>query len=282
MKDEMNQLIKTAIEEDIRSGDISSQLCVPKASICSGVFVAKSAAVVAGMPYLEELFYQIDEEVKFIPLVPEGAKVKAGTDLAKVTGKAIAVLSGERIALNLLQHASAVATATHEYVRRITDLPCNILDTRKTLPGLRALEKYAVRVGGGVNYRFGLDDRIVIKTNHLYFLSAEFSNPIQEAVKRAKQTYPHLPIEVEITHLNRLNEALKTEADAIMLSRMSPYSITECVRRIRQTDKRVYVESLGTITQDTIRAYAETGVDGISIGSITHSIPALEMVLRLK
>ncbi|MEX1012448.1 MAG: carboxylating nicotinate-nucleotide diphosphorylase [Waddliaceae bacterium] len=282
MIDDITKLIQTAIEEDIGTGDISSQICVPKGAVCSGTFVAKSGAVVAGMPYLEELFRQIDEDVKFIPLVPEGAKVKAGTELAKVTGNTIAILSGERIALNLLQHASAVATATHEYVRRIVDLPCNILDTRKTLPGLRALEKYAVRVGGGVNYRFSLDDRFVIKTNHLYFLSAEFSNPVLEAVKRAKRKHPHLPIEIEITQPARLDQALKTEADAIMLSRMSPYSIAECVKKVRQTDKRVYVESLGTITQDTIRAYAETGVDGISIGSITHSIPALEMVLRLK
>ena len=184
--------------------------------------------------------------------------------------------------MNLIQHASGVATITDAYVRKLKGLRCEILETRKTLPGLRALEKYAVRVGGGSNHRLSLDDRFTIKSNHLYFLVGRSPTPIKEAVKKAKAHRPDLAIEIEVSNPKNLHQVLETEAKAIMLSRMMPSEIKKCVNLIRMTDKKVYVESLGTITLDTVRAYAETGVDGISIVSVTHSVPALDIVMRLK
>ncbi|MFQ5729406.1 MAG: carboxylating nicotinate-nucleotide diphosphorylase, partial [Waddliaceae bacterium] len=213
----------------------------------------------------------------------EGSYQKSGTLIGKVSGSARSILTGERIALNIIQHASGIATVTSAYVRKLKGLLCEVLDTRKTLPGLRVLEKYAVRVGGGTNHRNALDDRFIIKINHLYFSGGgRSSTPIKDAVSRVKKSRSDLIIEVEISHIDQLIETLETEADAIMLSRLSPSEIKKCVHRINPTGKKAYVESLGTITLDTVRAYAETGVDGISIGSVTHSVPALDIVMRLK
>ena len=277
---EIERLIDNSIAEDIGSGDITTSACVPDHAVITGWFVLKQAGVLAGLPFLERLFKKIDPELSVQLLVEEGSFHKAGTILGKVTGHARGILTGERIALNMLQHASGVATVTAAFVRKLRGLNCVIMDTRKTLPGLRALEKYAVRVGGGINHRFGLDDRFIIKNNHLYFIST--SNPIKEAVRLVKAQQPNIPIEVEIHDLKQVDQALQTEAYAIMLSRMLPYEIGKAVKKIRKTDKKIYVESLGTITKETVRAYAETGVDGISIGSVTHSVPALDIVLRLK
>lgn len=282
LEKEIERLIDTSIVEDIQSGDITSEVLVPENAVTSGRFVLKQAGILAGLPFLQILFQKIDPEIQVTLYVREGSYQKAGTILGKVTGPAQGILTGERIALNLIQHASGVATITSAYVRKLKGLRCEILDTRKTLPGLRALEKYAVRIGGGTNHRSSLDDRFIIKNNHLYFLAGRSPTPIKKAVKCVKSHRPDLTIEVEISHPDQLAEALQTEAHAIMLSRMLPSQIKSCLNRIRKTDKKVYVESLGTITLDTIRAYAETGVDGISIGSVTHSVPALDIVMRLK
>lgn len=282
LQKEIERLIDTAIAEDIGSGDITTEVLVPMDAIATGKFVLKQAGVVAALPFLEILFKKIDPDMHVELYVFEGSFQKAGTVLAKVSGPAWGILSGERIALNLIQHASGVATATAEYVRKVKGLRCEILDTRKTLPGLRALEKYAVRIGGGTNHRFSLNDRFIIKSNHLYFTGTKTAQPLQDAVAKAKEHRPDLSIEVEITSIQQLSEALQSPADAIMLSRMMPSEIKRCVQEIRKTDKKVYIESLGTITLDTVRAYAETGVDGISIGSITHSVPNLDIVMRLK
>lgn len=282
LKKEIERLIEIAIAEDIGSGDITSEVLVFKTSMTSGCFVIKQAGIVAGLPFLEFLFKKIDPEIDVKLYLEEGSYQKAGTIIAKVAGPARGILAGERIALNLIQHASGIATMTYEYVRKVKGLRCEILDTRKTLPGLRALEKYAVGIGGGTNHRFSLDDRFTIKSNHLYFLAGGSPTPIKEAVKKVKSHRPDLAIEVEISNSKNLHQALETDAKAIMLSRMMPSEIKKCVSLIRRTDKKVYVESLGTITLDTVRAYAETGVDGISIGSITYSVPALDIVMRLK
>ena len=280
---EIEQLVDMAIAEDLGTGDITTQALVLDNAVTSGWFVMKQAGVVAGVPFLEVLFQKLDPEIKVTKYVEEGSYQKAGTLIGKVSGPARGILSGERIALNILQHASGIATMTYEYVRKLKGLLCEILDTRKTLPGLRPLEKYAVRVGGGRNHRNSLDDRFTIKTNHLLFSGrGRSSTPIKDAVSRVKKSSPDLIVEVEISHVSQLIEALETEADAIMLSRMSPSEIKKSVNRIKPTGKKVYVESLGTITLDTVRAYAETGVDGISIGSVTHSVPALDIVMRLK
>jgi nicotinate-nucleotide pyrophosphorylase (carboxylating) len=281
LQKEIERLIDISISEDIGDGDITTETLVNNDVTASGTFVIKQAGVVAALPFLEVVFKKIDPRIKVSMLVQEGSFQKAGTDIAKVTGPARGVLTGERVALNLIQHASGVATITHEYVRKLKGLKCVILDTRKTLPGLRALEKYAVKIGGGTNHRFSLNDRFIIKGNHLYFQGGKSSASIIEAVKKAKAARPDLDIEVEISNTKHLSQALESEAKAIMLSRMMPVDIKKCVELIRKTNKKVFVESLGTITLDTIRAYAETGVDGISIGSITHSVPSLDIVMRL-
>jgi len=280
LEKEIEGLIDIAIEEDIRSGDITSTACIPKQAVTSARLFMKQAGVVAGLPFLTILFHKIDPEIEIFLVIEEGSFQKAGTVIGKISGPARGILSGERIALNLLQHASGVATQTRAYVKKIVGIDCAILDTRKTLPGLRALEKYAVRVGGGVNHRFSLDGRFVIKPNHCCFLAGNFAHPLQEAIKRAKEYRPDLPIEIEIDSIEYLQEALNTDACAIMLSRMPPQSVQRCVKEIRKTNKKVYLESLGTITLDTIRAYAETGIDGISVDAITQA-EALDIGMRL-
>ena len=282
LQKEIERLIDVSIEEDLRTGDITSNILVPQEAITSGIIVLKQAGVLAALPFLQILFQKIDPAIQVKLFVEEGSYQKAGTIVGKVTGPARGILSGERIALNLIQHASGVATTTSEYVRKLKGLHCGILDTRKTLPGLRALEKYAVSVGGGSNHRFSLDDRFIIKTNHLYFLKGTSKYPIRDAIEKVKKHSSDLPIEVEITRYEQLEQALHPYVKGIMLSRMMPLEIKRCVNRIRQTDKKVYIESLGTITLDTVRAYAETGVDGISIGSVTHSVLALDIVMRFK
>lgn len=278
---DIEHLLERAIAEDIRSGDITSQACIPDHAITHAKLVMKQAGVVAGLPFLSLLFHLIDSSIEVVPLIEEGSFQKAGTIIAKISGPARGILSGERTALNLIQHASGVATTTAAYVKKVAGFGCAILDTRKTLPGLRSLEKYAVRVGGGSNHRFSLDDRFVIKTNHLAVLSATSSEPIRDAVKQVKALRPDLSIEIEIDDPQLLEEALNTDASVIILCNMTPDQVARCVEKIRSTNKKVYVESSGTITLDTIRAYAELGVDAISIGALTHSVPALDISMKM-
>lgn len=274
-------LIDAAITEDIGSGDATTLSCIPEDARISGKLILKQAGVVAGLPFVEQIFSKIDPSVQIKIFVEEGSFLKAGTILAEIEGPARSILSGERIMLNLIQHASGVATVTRAYVKKVAGHRCAILDTRKTLPGLRALEKYGVRVGGGENHRFGLFDRIVIKLKHLFFVASYTKTPILDAVANAKIAYPHLPVEIEIDKAQNIDQVLKTEADAIILINMSPDDIRKCVIKIKKaSNKQVYVESAGTITLDTIRAFAETGVDGISISAITHSIEDLDIRFR--
>lgn len=275
------QLIETAIQEDIGLGDLTSEALVPKEAMTTGRFVLKQAGVVAGLPLLEILFHKIDPLLQITLLVEEGSYQKAGTLIASVTGHAQGILSGERIALNLIQHTSGIASVTSQFVKKIKGLPCKILDTRKTLPGLRALEKYAVRVGGGTNHRFSLDERFIIKNNHLSFLVGKTSSPLQEAVKRARTHRPDLPIEIEITRTDQLPEVLETGIHAVMLTSISPQEVKRWIDPIRKKGKKVYIRSPGATLLETIRNYAETGIDGISIDSLTHSVPALDIVMRL-
>lgn len=281
LEKEIERLIEIALAEDIGSGDITTEICIPEEISTSAKFVIKQACVLAGLPFLETLFKKIDPKIEVTLLANEGSFQKAGTIIAKITGPTRGILSGERVALNFLQHASGVATATASYVKKVAGLDCAILDTRKTLPGLRALEKYAVKVGGGRNHRFGLDDRFIIKVNHLSFIPAHSSHPISHAISLAKSKSPHLPIEVEIENSAHLNEALKHDISAIILINMTPEEIKKCAQKIKKTEKKVYIESSGAITLDTIRAYAETGVHGISLGAITHSVPAADIGMRL-
>lgn len=278
---EIERLIDTALVEDFgTSGDITTMALLQESTFSSGKFVLKEKAVVAGLPYLEMIFKKIDPKLQVELRVEEGSYQKAGTIIAKVTGPARGILAGERTSLNFLQHASGVATIIASYVRKVKGLKCQILDTRKTLPGLRALDQYAHTVAGGVIHRLGLNHRFIIKSPHLAFFSFESKNPIQGAVKKVKAYLPDIPVEVEVVSIKEALEALQTNCDSIMLDNMAPDEITKCLRLIRKTDKKVYLESKGTITLETIRRFAETGVDGIAISAAYFAMPA-DIRLRL-
>lgn len=282
LEEEIEHLIERAIQEDVGEGDFTTQACIPESSNATGRIILKQAGIVAGLPFLSVLFKKIDPRIEVALSVPEGSFQKAGTILGVVTGPARGILTGERIALNLIQHASGVATITSAYVKKVAGLNCSIMDTRKTLPGLRALEKYAVRMGGGKNHRYGLSDRCIIKINHLSFYASGQPKPIQYAFESVKSLYSDLEIEIEIKKYENLDEALATGAAAIMLRDMAPEDVKKCVEKIRKSStKKVYIESAGSITLDTVRAYAETGVNGISLGILTHSVQALDIVMRL-
>lgn len=278
---EIEHLIERALTEDIRSGDVTTGTLVPDEARITARLILKQSGVVAGLPFLEVLFQKIDPQIQVELLVQEGSFHKSGTLIAKISGPAKGILTGERVALNLIQHASGIATITAAYVKKLVGLKCAIMDTRKTLPGLRHLEKYAVKTGGGFNHRFGLDDRLVIKSKHFSFLSGNTPYTIQQAVQKLKEKNANLPVEIEIDDEALIEEALKTDVTAIMLSNMTPEEVVKCVKQVRKTDKKVYLESAGAITLDTVRAFAETGVDGISIGDLTHSVKALDIALRL-
>lgn len=269
LEKEIRKAIARALEEDCVHHDITTQSCVDSTRLGTAHFLLKEKARVAGLTFLPWIFEGLSVEL----LVQEGSDCEAGTFLAKVSGHAHQLLALERTALNLLQHASAIATTTARYVETAAGL-CDILDTRKTLPGLRHLQKYAVRVGGGVNHRFNLSDRMLIKNNHLALLKG----PIQDIVAQARQMHPHLRIEMEVEDLEMVDEALKAKVDFILLDNMQTPMIAEAVRRIQ---KRAYVEASGGMTIDRIPDVAATGVDGISIGALTHSVKAIDISLRL-
>lgn len=281
LEKEIHHLIDLAIKEDISKGDITTESCIDSEEMTSGKFILKQAGIVAGLPFLDILFKKIDSRTNLTLFIPEGSYQKAGTIIATISGPVRAILAGERIALNLIQHASGVASITAAYVKKVSGL-CAIMDTRKTLPGLRALEKYAVKIGGGKNHRFGLNDRCIIKSHHLSFVSSKVPHPILYAYNCIKSQHPQQDIEIEVEEMSQLEEALQTDAVAIMLKDMTPEEARKSVEKIRKTNKKVYIESAGAITLDTVRAYAEVGVDGISLGALTHSVQALDIGMRLQ
>lgn len=279
---EIDQLIERTIAEDVRSGDITSQACLPDSRNTTGAFILKQSGTIAGLPLLPRLFQAIDPRIEVTLETEEGSYQKPGTLLAKVSGPACSVFAGERIALNLIQHSCGVATITAEYVKKMAGLKCDILDTRKTLPGLRALEKYAVAVGGGKNHRNGLDDCFLIKSSHLAFLTGGERHPIAEAMERIKALETKLPIEIQIDNPAFIDEALKYEFRTIMLRNLTIDEIEQTVAAVRKINKKVYLAFSGNVTLDTVRALAESGINGISVAALTHSVPGIEIGIRLK
>lgn len=277
---EIEHLIDLALKEDLRDGDITSLTCIDDETHATFKVVLKQAGVLAGLPYFSLLFRRVDPRIRVDILVKEGSFQKAGAVLAQVAGPARGILSAERCALNLLQHSSGIATVTAAYVKKVAGTGCAILDTRKTLPGLRSLEKYAVRIGGGENHRFGLDDRFIIKTNHLALLSHHSPHPVLEAFQKVRNHHPKLPVEIEVDEEVRLEEALQTDAEVLILCRMTPDEVTRCVQKAKKSNKKIYIESSGSITLDTVRAYAETGVQAILIGALTHGAPPLDIGMK--
>jgi nicotinate-nucleotide pyrophosphorylase (carboxylating) len=277
-------LIKLALAEDLGSaGDLTSQAVIPPDCAGRAVFVGRTWGTIAGLPAAAAVVGTVDPRLHLQTLVEDGTRVEAGARLAVVSGPMRSILAAERTALNFLQRLSGVATQTRRYVDAIAGLPTQILDTRKTTPGWRLLEKYAVRRGGGHNHRMGLYDGILIKDNHLAALSAEQKI---EAVKRAVQlarSAIHAPrstlVEIEVDNLEQLDAALATGPDIILLDNMPLDMLREAVRRRNEKARSVKLEASGGVTLATVRAIAETGVDRISVGALTHSAPALDIAL---
>jgi nicotinate-nucleotide pyrophosphorylase (carboxylating) len=268
-------IIERALQEDIGPGDVTTEATIPAETTSTAEMLAKQELVLAGLDVAREVFHYLDSTIQFTPLANDGDRISAGTEIAILTGNTRALLAGERVALNLLQHMSGIATLTAKYVEKVKELKVEVLDTRKTLPGLRQLEKYAVRVGGGRNHRFGLYDGVLIKDNHI-----RAAGSITTAVERAKKKAHHLlKIEVETKTLDEVREALVAKADIIMLDNMPIDMMREAVKLI---SGRALVEASGNVTLETIRAIAETGVDFVSSGSLTHSAPAADISMKIK
>lgn len=282
LQTEIEQLVQRALEEDIRTGDVTSLACIDDARETSAVILMKQSGIIAGLPLLPMIFKGIHPAVEITYLTDEGSFQKVGSQVAKVTGPVRAIITGERVALNFLQHTSGVATITSEYVKRVAHMRCDILDTRKTLPGLRALEKYAVAVGGGKNHRNGLNDCALIKSSHLSYIEAKEDNPIETAVEKIKEKYPDLPIEIQIDAINEVVKVLTNDFRAIMLRNMSLDDLTSSIELIRQANSKVYIAYTGRVTLETVRSIAETGVNGISVPSLTHSVQGIDIGIRLK
>ena len=278
-EDQLNTLIDTAIDEDIGGGDITSESLIPETLRAKTTILAKADGVLAGVDLAKLVFIKIDSDLKFKVLLKDGVKLKPGDIIATVTGNARSILKAERLALNFLQKLSGIATQTAEYVARIEDLPVDILDTRKTTPGMRLLEKYAVSMGGGRNHRFNLSDGVLIKDNHLATLRAH-GMTLKEIVAKAKANAPKgIKVEVEVTNLKEVEEAVSARADIIMFDNMSPAQMRRAVKKV---PARIYTEASGGITLKNVRAVAETGVNFISVGALTHSAKALDISLEFE
>jgi nicotinate-nucleotide pyrophosphorylase (carboxylating) len=273
--EEIRGLIFHALAEDVGQGDLTTRVTLSEGVKARGVFNSKQRLVVAGLPIAQKVFEILDSSLEWEGGVEDGTEVGPGTALASLTGVAESLLAGERVALNFLQHLSGIATFAGRLKEELAGTQAEFLDTRKTTPGLRTLEKYAVRVGGGRNHRLRLDDGILIKGNHLRLVGG-----IRTAVERACQQRPAgYHVEVEITSLGELDEAIGAGADGVLLDNMTPEEVRECVRC---AGKRVRLEVSGGIDASNIRAYAETGVDYISVGALTHSAAAVDINFRIK
>jgi nicotinate-nucleotide pyrophosphorylase (carboxylating) len=268
-------VIRRALDEDLaEAGDITSDACIPADSTATGNIVARSSGVVAGLEVAATVFARVDEAVGFDARCADGDRVQSGSVAAVVSGPSRSIFTAERTALNLLGRMSGVATATADLVSRVEGTGAVISDTRKTMPGLRALDKYAVRMGGGRNHRFGLYDAVMIKDNHIAAVGG-----LGAAVASVRSRIGHtVKIEVEVENLDQLDELLAVGADLVLLDNMDRVTLSEAVRRV---GGRMVCEASGGITLDNVRAIAETGVDVISVGWITHSAPQLDMALDL-
>ena len=269
-KDVYLPLVRSALAEDVGSGDVTTMSLIPQDSFASGVIVAKEPLVVAGVDLAIASFRELEKSIDFSVEVLDGQDGDFFQPLIRIHGPARALLTAERTALNFVQRLSGIATLTAKFVQQVSGTNTKILDTRKTVPGWRVLEKYAVACGGGINHRFGLYDQVMIKDNHLVAVGGN----IKKAVKCARENYPKLKIEVEADTVEQAKTAAEAGADIILLDNMS---CEELIQSIELISGRSKTEASGGITMDTVREIAETGVDYISIGALTHSAPAVDI-----
>ena len=273
----IDDLIKLAFAEDIGDGDHTTLCCIPATEMGKSQLIIKEDGVLAGVEMARRVFKAFDPELKMTVFIEDGAEVKKGDIAFVVEGKVQSLLQTERLMLNIMQRMSGIATTTRKYVKQLEGTKTHVLDTRKTTPGMRMIEKEAVRIGGGMNHRIGLFDMILLKDNHV-----DFAGGISKAITRAheylKEKGKNLKIEIEVRNFDELEEALQTGGvDRIMLDNFTPENTREAVRRVAG---RVELESSGGITFDTLRDYAECGVDYISVGSLTHSVKSLDMSFK--
>lgn len=273
----LNEFIARAIAEDLGEvGDWTTDLLVPAGRQAQGVILAQAEGIVCGVPAAQHVFRRLNDAVQFSQVLADGERVRAGEPVLTVQGDARAILKGERTALNLLQRLSGIATLTRQFVDAVQGTNARIVDTRKTTPHLRLLEKYAVKCGGGFNHRFGLYDGILIKDNHLALMGGD----IRQAVQKARAGAPHtLRIEVECASLEQVQQAIEAGADGLLLDNMSVDGLRQAVEMAR--GKVQFLEASGGVNLQTVRAIAETGVDLISAGALTHSAPILSMHLEM-
>jgi nicotinate-nucleotide pyrophosphorylase (carboxylating) len=271
------RLVDLALEEDLGRGDVTTAATIAPGTAWAGTVSTREPVVVAGVPLLAVVFERFGARIEVKPVAQEGERVAAGRDVVRLRGDAAALLGAERTILNFLQRLSGVATLTRRFVDAVAGTGATIVDTRKTTPGWRLLDKYAVRTGGGANHRFGLDDGILIKDNHV-----TAAGGVRAAVERARAHAPHLlRVEVECDTLGQVDEAIDAGADVILLDNMSLDEMRRAVAAIRSRAPRVVVEASGGMALDRVRAVAATGVELISVGALTHSAPAVDLTLHL-
>lgn len=275
--EQLKEQIRAWLQEDVGTGDVTTQYTIAADHQSKGIIHAKESGIVAGLPVARLVFAAVDPELHFSADVQEGAHVERGTVLAVVEGRTRSILTGERLALNLMQRLSGIATKTRSFVDAVAGLNVRLADTRKTTPGHRQLEKYAVRVGGGANHRFGLYDAVMIKDNHI-----KGAGGITQAVNRVRAGVPHtMKIEIEVENMDQLQEALEARADIIMLDNMKPEHMKEAVQAIKARAPHTIVEASGNVSLETVRDIAASGVDVISVGGLTYSVKALDISLDL-
>ncbi len=285
--EKIRDIVQLAIKEDIGAGDITSKIFIPDGFETEGVIIAKEAGIVAGLPVAGYVLSQIDENLIFTSNIEDGSRVKKGTIIGSVKGLTLSLLSAERLVLNFLQRLSGIATATNRFAEKIKGYRTQIMDTRKTAPGWRYLEKYAVRVGGGINHRMGLYDQILIKDNHLKTMGSEKENgAISRLVRTAREQIENgMLIEIEVEDLCQIKDVVDAGVDIILFDNMEPSKIREAVDIVKEieknqdagTGKAILTEASGNITIENVEEYADAGVDRISVGAITHSARVLDI-----
>lgn len=269
----IDRIINNALMEDMNNGDVTSETLINSNILIEGRLIAKEEGVIAGCEIFTRTFNLVDENININWFIKEGEKVKSGQKIAEVVGAAVNILMAERTALNLLQRMSGIASMTSEFVAKTEGTRAKVVDTRKTMPGLRVLDKYSVKAGGGHNHRFNLSDAVMIKDNHIVAMGG-----IKQAIAKAKIEIPHtMKIEVEVENFDQLNEALEAKADIIMLDNMSVENIKKAVA-INQN--RAILEVSGNVSLKNVREIACTGIDVISVGALTHSVRAMDISLK--
>ena len=272
-------IVKLALREDVGSRDVTVSSIIPKNTHVKAEIEAQSTGIVCGVEIAEMVFRYVDENLRFLPVLKDGDSMEPGQEIAYIEGSAASVLIAERTALNFISHLSGISTLTRQFVEKVKGTSAKILDTRKTTPNLRVLEKYAVKTGGGTNHRAGLYDQILIKDNHLKILRNE---KIVDIVARAKRSaMKNMPVGIEVKNMKELTEALKSQASYILLDNMKPEMVKECMVVRAQAQNKIPFEVSGGITLQNVRSYADLGVERISIGALTHTAPSLDVSLDI-